>query len=123
MSTSNDLSLNSLFKINLTSTHLITNSTISTRTHLFTQDTTATKYQIADYLIRLLELTKFTTSYFYFESVVYLYISRGRSTVLLLVNLHQLKELQRSNEHKGVSDKFMSGSVPCDSNTYYIVCT
>ena len=56
--------------------------------------------EIIQYLIIIpLELTKFITSY----------ISRGSSTVLLLVTLHQLRELQRSNEHKGVSDKFMSG--------------
>ena len=71
--------------------------------------------EIVQYLIIIpLELIKFTTSY----------ISRGSSIVLLLVTLHQLRELQRSNEHKGVSDEFMSGSVPRDSNTYiYIVYT
>ena len=34
-----------------------------------------------------------------------------------LVTLHQLRELQYSNEHKGVSDEFMSESVPRDSTT------
>ena len=73
--------------------------------------------EIVQYFIsRPLELTKFTTSY----------ISRGGSIVLLLLTLHQLKKLQRSKEHKGVSEKCMSGSVPLDSNIYlyiYIVYT
>ena len=107
------------------------------KTQLFTQDTTVTKYQTADYLIRALKIykytTKFTTFIFSLELVVHLYISmyisrvsyavlftndRDLQPLYELVTSHQLRELQRSNEHKGVSDEFMSGSVPHDSNTY-----
>ena len=99
-----------------------------TKTKLFAKDKSTTKYQTAD-LIRSLESTC-------------LYISRGSYTVLLNNDrdLHNiislilssklykntypiyLRELQSSNEHKGVSDKFMFRSVPHDSHIYlYII--
>ena len=126
--TFNDLSSKSIIEMNFTAPHLITNNTISTRTQSFTQDTTATKYQIADYIIQPLKLIKFTTVYLYFELVMYLYISSGSFTVLLksiqslqllygLVNLHQLRELQCSNKHKGVTNKLFV-SVPRDSHIF-----
>ena len=105
-----------------------------TKTQLITQDKATTKYQTADYLIRSLEPTC-------------LYILRGSYTVslnnvqdlhiilsLILSSKHhkniysiQLRELQHSKEHKGVSDKFMFRSVPHNSNIYlhitYIIYT
>ena len=95
-----------------------------TKTQSFFQDKATTKYQTTD-LVRSLESTC-------------LYISRGSHTVLLnnVQDLHNimslilssklhkniysihLRELQSSNEHKGVSDKFMFRSVPHDSNIY-----
>ena len=59
--------------------------------------------------------------YLYLFRVIYAVLSNNNQDLQSLyefLTLHQLRELQRSNEHKGVSDEFMSGSVPCDSTTY-----
>ena len=105
--------------------------------YTFTQNKTVTKYQTADYLIQALQrykyITNSTTLIFSLEFAVHLYIpmyiSRMSYAVLSnniqdlqplyeLVTLHQLRELQCSNEHKRVSVEFMSESVPRDSTTY-----
>ena len=95
-----------------------------TKTQSFAEYKFTTKYQTAD-LVRSLESTCF-------------YISRGSFTVILnnvpdthnirslilSFKLHKyiypmhLRELQSSNEHKGVSDKFMFRSVSHDTFIY-----
>ena len=105
--------------------------------YTFAQNKTVTKYQIADYLIQALQrykcITKSTDFIFSFEFVVHIYIpmyisimsnavlsnnTQDLQPLYELVTLHQLRELQCSNEHKGVSDEFMSELVPRDSTIY-----